>query len=370
MNLDNYLADLANGIENYSKENQMQKGISSLYGKESINKIDEGLWPEYKYYIQQLCSKDYAFSNKKISSESFPLEDVLHRSFEICYDLTASLFSQGKEVEGKQIECLVLIYKMALISKKMVNAEYGFSSYLEKNIMIRNQTAFIDAICYHFLNLILSLLFKGEDLKWVYSVINTGISRLKIINIDYGYQEKHPIIVARTSWIDLLSVIKSKIEGTLLIESKEKVLKIKWEKYSDSLISIFLKPTPEIFLPHPKTKSIKDTKEFIDDYLSKKATESGNQWIKELLRNQPKNNTSNKTLRGYYPTVASFFKSAIKSRVIEETTTAAEFAKYLSAKYSNNLSLVNDLNDAITKMVTNEKYRIFDDMSRLFINFK
>ena len=150
MKLDTFLADLVNSIEGYEKETQSSKDINYSLEKESLKNIKEMPWLDYKYFIQQLCSKDYAFSNKETSLELLPLENVLLESFEICCDLCFSLFYQDKQRDKKQIECLKIIYKMALISNKMLKAEYSFSTYLEKNIMIRGQSEFIDAVCYNF----------------------------------------------------------------------------------------------------------------------------------------------------------------------------------------------------------------------------
>lgn len=370
MNVDKYLTDLASSLVMYGQEGEMKKNINLSLNLKEIDKIDYGPWPDYKYYIQRLCSKDYSFSHKKISPNPIPLDTVLIRGFEICGDLCSSLFGDGKDNEEKVIECHFIIYKMALISNKMLKAEYGFSNYLEKNIKIHKQEAFIDDVCYTFLKMILTLFFKDKEITLVYSIINTGISRLKTLNINYGYHEESPINVARASWINLLSIIKCEIEGTLLIKPKQATLKTKWVPNSYSSTHNFLKESFEIFLPYPGTSSIKTTLDLVDKYLHTKAIDSDIEWIKTLFKSQPKDSKGD-TLSGYYPTLRSFFKSAKKHGIIKSNIRPTEFRSYLLEHFSNSLSTLNGFSGANPKKnQTTEKYLIFDDMAAVFKDFK
>ena len=94
MNLNTFLSYLADGYNGYQKENQSQRTINYPHDTDSIIKeLKESPWSDYKYYLQQLCSMDSLYSNKENYSESFPLEDVLVKSFEICLDLTCLLYT-------------------------------------------------------------------------------------------------------------------------------------------------------------------------------------------------------------------------------------------------------------------------------------
>jgi hypothetical protein len=326
-------------------------------------------WSEYKYFLQQLVSNDHVCRIRSSSTENIDqkevfLESVFTDSFEICNDLIFTIFENvDKNIKDKVFDCFEINFKYTYLSYKLTILENEDQIYFEKNILIFNPDAFIDSICHKYLNKIINLFLLGEQTKVVYNIINKGISSLKRINLNYGYKNSNKYFTVRNTWIELLSIIKNEIDGNLLIGNHD-ILERKFQLDSHNESSFFSFKRTEIFLPHPVSQSINDTKLFIEYYLKKKSIDLNIPWLTHLLKLKPLDPTRNQTLIGYYPTLASFYYSAINSNIINQSTIPQVFIKYLSIEYSNILSYDDPLQDVYQTngKKIKDKYKIFEDI--------
>jgi hypothetical protein len=381
MKLDQFLDDLREKIMTYNNDTKPEKRFNYRNSLESINNIQGSPWKELD---SKICSAlyeghyNYLYYPLERDNSSFyqpTVEEIFIDSFEICINLYSEFFYQDKNDLELEIEWLIGIYKMALVTKsrKMLEIEISLEQTIEEYFIKKvSNIQLTDAICYLFLDIIITKLFIGKETRWVYTKLINAVSRLQKLNLPHGFFRTRPESRALSSWVTILNVLKSEIEGEIIIGSKAKVLGKKWEPKSTSFIKNDYISFTNIFCPHPKTKSIEDSLSFVDNYLNLKSKELGEPWIESLLKKQPKKSTIDETIDGYYPTLASFFWSAITSGIITPHTTGTVFKNFLGNTYSNYLSRFDDLNKVVKSKGKNikENYQLFNDMEIRYKAFK
>lgn len=220
-------------LETLLSKDPSRLGADDLPTNIIVKKIQEFPWVNYKYELQEICQKDYAYYS--VSHENSPsnsIKEVLVESFEFCADLSNSFCYTENTIKSKPskgYENGLILYELAVTVKNIFNNEPGFEGALQEDQRVYNKEFFIDELCLNYLGKLLKINFKDENIKMVFRNINYAIARLKKINLTNRYHHNKILNKTRSTWIDGLMILKEEIEGILLIESSNNLNKISWE---------------------------------------------------------------------------------------------------------------------------------------------
>jgi hypothetical protein len=389
--LQEFLSRLKGFLESDKGEGPKVNADSSNYSQQlemfdengSFNDDNYSDWHQFKYSIMDLHNRYSIDLNPKSSINFLSFEEAFSLSLDTSLTFSEILFNENDTPEEEEesfssyfYSSIVISYKMAIITKKMIDREPGFDNYLDEKDQIENISSFTIDFTEKFLELISVKILTQQTNKWIYKHANDIVFQLSKITLRSFEIKEDPAFEIRKVWIEYFQNIKIKIEGDILFETKSKVFKKKWYPtfiYKNPFsfdISYSSRKDYEMFLPHPKSNSIDDTKKFIKVYLAKKAIESGLSWIKNILKFQPKGN-SDKTVPGYYKYLGAFFYTMKTQGIIKEDIMPNQFEDYLETNYKNKLSRNGDLNEPFfreyNKKQKHEKnFELFLDMGEAF----
>lgn len=364
--------DFVTGFECFYEEHQRAIATSASVSKKGTipRKLSDVGWKDesrhFIYQIQRMLDREFTYATRNQNKRMYSLEHAFIESFEAGLDLISSLFNSSKYFERDFYNAIHLLYQLLNQINKMDSQDAII--YFDIRSKISDLELFIDEVNFMVLRYLLQNLFAKKKNDWVYSVCTSGIYRMKELNLQPGYMQHlntSKYFNARKTWISQLSIIKEKIESELLIENKKTYLAKNWSFQNRTDDNEYFKKQIAIFLPHPKTKSVEDTLTFVQQYLNKKAKDLNKTWIANLLKIAHKPESGSRAQKGYYPTLAALISSCIKYGIIKTPIRPIDIQRYFEEKYSNKLTRMEEINEAVNGDFNNPKYSLlFNDIGR------